>query len=352
MPELLPLWGIIEKETAADFIAKARDAGVTRLIGPRDPDVVGQAQEAGMEVHPYVAASPYPAHGARSVGHTWSVNYISFDPSTPEARRKLDEHRPIFTGPVAGEPIVDAFAQQHPEYWSKTRDGGNTLDYSRRLCLSPLHPEVREDQVASWVAALTESKGSGVQVEYTDGAEDATQLLRCGYDEPLVEQFKAEYGGDPFALPDDDPEWLQFRASIVTPLLVEAKAAIAAIDPQAVFSATVIATEPDGYLRKGTNWADWLDAGALDEMHIWFREENDMAVIERQLQHAAAVVAGRVPLVVELSCYHAGSVQRPEQMMDAARLALANSADAVGIYRHHAVDQLGLWGTLAEIGRL
>ena len=68
MPELLPLWGIIEKESAAYYIAKARDAGVTRLIGPRDPEVVSQAQDAGMQVHPYVGASPYPTHGTRSVG--------------------------------------------------------------------------------------------------------------------------------------------------------------------------------------------------------------------------------------------------------------------------------------------
>ena len=40
------------------------------------------------------------------------------------------------------------------------------------------------------------------------------------------------------------------------------------------------------------------------------------------------------------------------RMTQIPTLALANGADAVGIYRHHAVDQLGLWDTLAEIGRL
>ena len=352
MPELLPLWGIVDRHSAGDIIAKASDAGVTRLIGPRDPEVVQQAHAAGLAVHPYVAATPYPAHGARAITYTWSVNYLSFDPASPEARAKLDEHRPIFTGPVVGEPSIDAFAQEHSEYWSKTRDGGNTLDYSRRLCLSPHHAEVRQAEVDSWRSALEESGGTGVQVEYVDGAEDETQLLRCGYDDPIVAQFREQHGEDPFLIAADDSRWLQFRSRPVTGLLVEARAAIANHNENAVFSATLIAAEPDGYLRKGTDWAKWLDAGALDEIHIWFRTESDMKVIERQVQHAASVVAGRVPLVVELSCYHVGGLQRPEQLMNAARTCLDYGANAVGIYRHHAVDQLDLWSTLAAIGRL
>ena len=71
------------------------------------------------------------------------------------------------------------------------------------------------------------------------------------------------------------------------------------------------------------------------------------------------MVAGRIPLYVELtSCYHAGSFQEhnfghghrhlSELLLAGARRALAAGADAVGVYpRHHAVDQLDLWGTLA-----
>jgi len=53
--------------------------------------------------------------------------------------------------------------------------------------------------------------------------------------------------------------------------------------------------------------------------------------------------------VVELSCYHPGSYQDPKVMLDMARRAKASGADAVGIYRSHAVDQLGFWPVVEAI---
>jgi hypothetical protein len=49
---------------------------------------------------------------------------------------------------------------------------------------------------------------------------------------------------------------------------------------------------------------------------------------------------------------YARQFQEPGLLMDGSRRALTAGADGVGVYRHHAVDQLDLWGTLAAIGRL
>ena len=68
--------------------------------------------------------------------------------------------------------------------------------------------------------------------------------------------------------------------------------------------------------------------------------------------HAADVIGGRVPLIAELSCYHPGSFQQPDAMLEGARAALSSGADAVGVYRSHAVEQLDFWCVLEEMAKL
>ena len=167
-----------------------------------------------------------------------------------------------------------------------------------------------------------------------------------------MEEYRQASGRDARALPPDDPHWLAFRAGYVTEMLLEARERVKAISDRAVFSATIIAREPECSLHGLHDWAAWAERGVLDELYLWFRTEGDPDAVERSVGHAARVVAGRIPLYAELSCYHAGSFQEPELLMEGARRALAAGADAVGVYRHHAVDQLDLWGTLAAIGRL
>ena len=74
--------------------------------------------------------------------------------------------------------------------------------------------------------------------------------------------------------------------------------------------------------------------------------------VERQARHAADVVAGRVPLIAELSSYHPGSFQDPDHLVEGARVALANGVDSAGVYRSHAVDQLDLWPALERMAKL
>lgn len=355
MSRPLPLWGIIDGQDAAYYVERALDAGVTRLIGPRAPEVVGLARSRGLQVDPYVACTPFPTHGQRPVSYTWSLNYLGVDPRSPAARAVLDRHRPILVGPQRGEPNIGPFAAAHPEYRARTADGADTLSYCDRLCLSAAFPEVRARQAAEIAAALADTGAAGatgVQVEFVNGMEDAAGLAPAGYEERTVEEFRQASGRDARGLPADDPEWLAFRAGYVTETLAEARAAVKAVLPAAVFSATVIAREADRYLHGLLDWPSWLERGVLDELYLWFRTESGLDAVERRVGHAARAAAGRAPLYVELSCYHAGSFQEPDLLLAGARRALAAGADGVGVYRHHAVDQLDLWGTLAEIGRL
>ena len=64
------------------------------------------------------------------------------------------------------------------------------------------------------------------------------------------------------------------------------------------------------------------------------------------------MVNGRVPLIAEISCYHPGSFQDPKSLLEAAIRARGNGADAVGLYRSHAVEQLNLWPVVEQIRKI
>ena len=40
------------------------------------------------------------------------------------------------------------------------------------------------------------------------------------------------------------------------------------------------------------------------------------------------------------------------ELLEGARVARANGADALGLYRSHALEQLALWDALEEMGKL
>ena len=90
----------------------------------------------------------------------------------------------------------------------------------------------------------------------------------------------------------------------------------------------------------------------MDELYLWFRTTSDVKQVERYTSQLSELIRGRCPLIVELSCYHVGSFQDPKLMLEAARVALANGAESVGMYRGHAVDQLNFWPLIEEIRSL
>ena len=90
----------------------------------------------------------------------------------------------------------------------------------------------------------------------------------------------------------------------------------------------------------------------MDELYLWFRTTSDVRRVERYTSQLSELIRGRCPLIVELSCYHVGSFQDPNLMLEAARVALDNGADSVGMYRGHAVDQLNFWPLIEKIRSL
>lgn len=362
MPERLMLWGppVVDSTPASydyaeylpAWVQKCADVGISKIVGgDRTVALTEAAHEVGIKVDPYVNYNSFPRYGSARLTYGWSVDFMRVPVDHPTANAILKEHIPIYDAPRVTTTIAD-FASSHPEYRSLTRSRAYTLHPGEDVYLSPAFPEVREHQVQIFLDTLEATQGDGIQVEFVLGNEDENGAVTYGYEDRTVAEFQQKTGKDPFNLPNDNPEWLQFRADYVTLFLSELRNRVKQASPEAVFSTTMITGEPADYLKLLHDWPAWIDQGLLDEFYVWFRTDSDLTKLERQIRHAVEVADGRVPVIAELSAYHPGSFQDPDLMLAAGKIVMDNGADGLGIYRSHAVEQLNLWPVLEKLGTL
>lgn len=362
MPEQLILWGPPVVDSIPDapdyaehlpaWVQKCADVGISKIVGgDRTLALTESAHAAGIKVDPYVNYNSFPRYGSARVTYGWSVDFLRPAVDSPEGRAVLDKHRPIYDAPKVTTTMAD-FASKHPEYRSLTRSRSYALQPGEDVYLSPAFPEVREDQVQNFLDTLEATQGDGIQVEFVLGNEDENGVVTYGYDDRTVAEFHEKTGKNAFELPNDDPDWMQFRADYVTLFLSELRAKVKEASPDAVLSTTMITGEKDDYIKLLHDWPTWVEQGILDEFYIWFRTDSDLKALERQIRHAVDVVDGRVPVIAELSCYHPGSFQEADLMLTAGKIAIDNGATGVGIYRSHAVEQLNFWPVLEKLGKL
>ncbi len=318
--------------------------------------LVEAAQEKKIDVHPYLA---FNSHGSNREQCAWSVHYIN-DPGSAAGAEQLDRHRAVWSHPKTSVSLTE-FAKKHPEYWARTKRGGDTLEPGQRLNLSLAVPEVRSYEVDRYLEIVNSSGGNGVQVEFVSTNTDPGGVGIYGYEDPMVKGFQEKYGRNALEAASDDSSWLRFRADHVTQTLTEIREKLNQEHPGAPLSAAIIAREftpemmnrgRDRYLKVFHDLRKWVDQKVVDELFLWFRTVSDPEEVARQTRQVADVVRGRCPLIVELSCYHVGSFQDPKLMLETARQAKGNGADSVGMYRGHAVDQLNFWPLVEEISEM
>ena len=331
------------------FVQKCVDHGVTSLLPWNGSEVLSRiAHEHGLHVQPYLA---FNNHGEQEVRYAWSVNFIAHQPGTPEREEILNHHRPIWSHRREQLDLTD-FARDNPRFWCRDREGGESLRPLQRLSLSLAHAEVRAFEIDAYMDLFLRTDADGIQVEFVSIDQDENRTGIYGYEEVMAGAFEREHGRNPLELENHAPEWLQFRADYVTRTLKELREKVKARNPDAVVSVALIARPEDEYLRVFLDWPAWVREGLVDELYLWFRTAADAAALEQRVSQVAETTAGRCPLIAELSCYHPGSYQDPDVMLDAARRARGSGADVVGIYRSHAVDQLNLWPVVEAIASL
>lgn len=356
MAEIFPLWSYGDGLSptipenyliAEEYVKRCVDHGVTRLIEDGTvPVLVEVAHEHGLEVDTYRAVNSY---GLNRISYEHSIEYIVPPPESNEAREVLDRHRPVLSVLGNNLDIRDEFVRDNRQYWNKTRNGRVDPEPGERLSLSFGFPEVREHEVELFIDAHMDSKSDGAQMEFVLMNMDDHGVNNYGYEIPIVESFAIESGKSAFNIPNDDTSWLHHRSLYVTMFVRELRKRLRSESTHARLTSTLIARDHNRYLDSFQDWPTWLDEDLVDEFYIWFRTTTDLSDVERQTRHAADVVNRRVPLIVELSCYHPGSFQDPKLLLEAAKRARGSGADAVGLYRSHAVHQLNLWDVVEKI---
>ena len=302
-----PMRPVSRSEADSAYAAKAAAHGVTRLIpsGRPSESLVEAAQAHGLEVHPYVA---FNFHGGL-VLYQWSLDYMTPEPLTPEARAVADAHRPVWRTP---SPVaVSDYAKKHPEQWSLGRDRSRKAPPGWRVTMSLAYPEVRKHLVGQYLEMMEAKGARGVQVEFVDGNVDAAGVADTGYEDRMMAEFEQHTGRRALEIPNDDPEWLAFRVSYVTQFMRELRDAVKARDADAPVTATMLARERGSYVKVLLDWEAWVTEGLLDEMYVWFRSTSDLDEVEKLTREAVQTAAGHVPVVAELSCYHPSSIQQP-----------------------------------------
>ena len=341
--------GPADDPKVAQFVGKCSDHGVTDLIPwSGTPVLVEEGRKKGIKVQPYLA---FNSHGSRRVNYAWSVHYLNAPPGSPEMKKKLERHQPIWSHPRSSPSLSD-FARAHPGYWARDRSRRDEIQPGQRRTLSLAVPEVREHEKHNYMAMLERTGGHGFQVEFVSLNQDENGVGTDGYEEPMTRYYRQKSRRDPMELPNDDPSWVQFRADYTTVTIRELREALREKEPSAPMTVALVAREMDEYVKVFQDWPTWVDQNLVDELHLWFRTTSDVRRVERQVSAAVKRVAGRCPVVAEFSCYHVGSFQDPDLLMEAARRAYGSGAEAAGIYRSHAVEQLGFWPLVEKIAAL
>jgi uncharacterized lipoprotein YddW (UPF0748 family) len=176
-----------------------------------------------------------------------------------------------------------------------------------------------------------------------------------GYEDVTAQAFEEHYGQSPLAIANNHPDWVQFRADLVTRFLAELRANLKSRYPNAPLTTTFSAipgADEHEYTKRLYDWKAWVDQGIVDELYLWFSRRTDTKEIERQTAMFARAVDGRCPLSVGFSSYTPASFQYPDEMLEAGRAARASGAKTMGIYRGHSVAQLGLWPVLEQFGQM
>ena len=309
--------------------------------------LVSAARQRGIEVHPYWALCR--RGGGADVA--WSLDHVHPGLDAQEARIVAEGHHPI-NSHISINTTVSKFANDHREYWKRARDGRDSFQVGGTVILSPAFADVRAYEIDACMKIMDRSGGAGLQIEFVLEPTDERGVIIYGYEEPALSAFQESYGGSAHDLPNDDRDWMQFRADYVTTYLAELRAQLHQKVPGAPLTATIIAGDMSDYLKVFQDWPAWVEQGLLDGLYLWFRTTSDLEAVARQCREAADVIGGRCTITAQLSCYHPGSFQSPEMLLEAACRAKANGADALGVYRSHAVEQLGLWPVVQQIARL
>jgi uncharacterized lipoprotein YddW (UPF0748 family) len=204
-------------------------------------------------------------------------------------------------------PADSELARRHSDWLTQRRDG-TQIDQQGihpRVWLNPLRPEVQQLIVDLISEVVANYPIDGIQLDDHFGLP-----VDFGYDDYTIQLYQQEHQGQ--SPPDNslDPEWVRWRASYMTRLMVKVFFAIKNQNQDCIVS---LAPNPRlfSYLRYLQDWFSWERLGFVEELIIQVYRSN-IELFQFELNRPELqLVRGRIPVGIGILT---GLKNRPVEM--------------------------------------
>jgi uncharacterized lipoprotein YddW (UPF0748 family) len=322
-----------------------RDAQIAGLPG-FDPlkDVLAAAHAAGLKVHAWV-----------------SVNLVSSAAELPIARDHVMYRHPEWLMiPREIAEAENAEDQKSPAYigalarWTRAH-----AQEVEGLYLSPISTGAASHSAAAITDLASRYDIDGIHLDYArypnddfDYSRGALAEFRAAVlpDLPVAERqsLDAQARTDLFAYTDALPsEWVRFRRSRLTALVMRIRTAVKAVRRDLVFSAAVAPDETEAASKRLQDWRTWLEAGLLDVV-CPMAYTTELGTFVAQVA-AARAVPGLHGVWAGVGSYRLS----PAQTLEHIAAARAQGASGIAIFSYDSLVAVPNQPSyLADVGRL
>lgn len=236
------------------------------------------------------------------------------------------------------------FAKAHPEWYRAFRDG--TVSDTN---MSWAYPEVMEHKLAV-IRELLQYNVKGILLDlvrqhcFKPGSEllDEGGVCRAMYEEPIVTAFREKTGRDPLQIPNDDEEWMAFRAEYNTEYVRRVRELIRSTKPEVQLGVMVRGIGHGGPQHRGDPYREclldvtrWAKEGLIDLLvgDQWMSRQRTPEQLAEQVKLSVSQVAGTpVEVALEMAIFDAdlGLISRGlPAVRDAGAVELALYQDTV-----------------------
>lgn len=258
--------------------------------------------------------------------YTWRGK--GFDVTTFDPLQSAAEQAPQFGIELwfYATPLLDCdtgngwkgeFAKAHPEWYRVFRDG--TVSDTN---MSWAYPEVMEYKLAT-IRELLRYDVKGILLDlvrqhcFRSGSQllDEQGVCRALYEPPIVNAFRTKTGRDPFAIPNDDPEWMRFRADGNTDYVRRVRQLIRDTKPGVQLGVMVRGIGHGGTQHRGDPYREclldvsgWAKEGLIDLLvgDQWMSRQRTPEQLAEQVRLSVSQVAGTpVPVALEMAIFDA-----------------------------------------------
>jgi hypothetical protein len=268
--------------------------------------------------------------------------------------------------------LRSTFVKRYPQFLSVNRRRQRSPSE-----LSPIHPEVLARRIALFGEVLGYDP-DGVFFDWVKSGDvlvgrfDDNGIWEFGYEEPMVEAFRQQTGRDPWQIPNDDDQWLRFRAGFFTDFMRQARHIQRTLYPDVEVGLMSLTPGEPGWhdhlfecMKKGTNamrpvpyplanledHETWLSEGLMDTFCCGHNSRNEK--VETALAHldrATQAVRGRCRLILEVNTYPITD-EEAEQWAETLFTGAAERGVGEVIFRESCPmwPRQGLWKALKQV---